>query len=132
MQNKDVKFWTSLYHRSQLFFCSALYLFIIYYLLILFGVEVGVGGGGTAVNLLFLIIIQGLLCCILDFVNFLIYRALQKLFEANSGRNKWKIIERGVSTQWDTQQMVVGICKEEIYEHYCTLKYTFQRWASMA
>ncbi|KAG6413019.1 hypothetical protein SASPL_125716 [Salvia splendens] len=47
--------------------------------------------------------------------------ALQKLLEADTRRNKWKIIECGVSIQWNSKQMVVGIFQKEVHECHHTM-----------
>ncbi|KAL3624145.1 Actin-related protein 2/3 complex subunit 3 [Castilleja foliolosa] len=51
--------------------------------------------------------------------------AVQKLSETESRGNKRKIVKCGLSIEWNSKQMVVGICKEKVYEHHYTLKYLF-------
>ncbi|KAL3624147.1 Actin-related protein 2/3 complex subunit 3 [Castilleja foliolosa] len=51
--------------------------------------------------------------------------AVQKLSETDSRGNKRKIIECGLSIQRNSKQMVVGIRKEEVYEHHYTVTYLF-------
>ncbi|CAN1218067.1 Actin-related protein 2/3 complex subunit 3 [Linum perenne] len=48
-------------------------------------------------------------------------RAIQGLSEADKGRNKREVTECCLQTQRHTEQMVVGICKEEVHECHCSL-----------